>query len=1230
MLIRDLFEHDVTRDIPPVVYFHEQSPEKLQSEVSEYIITGGFPEDDPRARRLKSGIHEQLVHLLRTIEAELKKDGGPALPASWISGFYGSGKSSFAKLLGLALDGKTLPDGRTLAEALLARDDSPRRAELVEAWETLRKRIDPIAVVFDIGGVARDDEQIHCAALRQVQARLGYCPKSHLVAEHELKLERDGEWNRFLQLAEKTLGKPWHLAKDDQLAEDHFSHVMHVLNPAAYVDPMSWLDARAGSRTGVGTSVREVVEAIDAMLAIRAEGKALFIVVDEVSQYVHQNQNRMLALQSFVSELGQKLKGLVWVFATGQQKLEDTDQADNIGKLKDRFPPPLRVHLHPANIRDVVHKRLLAKRKEHEPLLRELFQRHRPELKLYAFGCEEITEEDFLEVYPMLPGQIELLMDITSNLRSRSTRAQGDDHAIRGLLQLLGELFREQKLGEREVRDLVTLDAIFEVQHSALEADVQTTLSRIFDHPSVRDDALALRAAKAVALLELIQDKKPTDAGLVAQCLYRRLGDGNQTKAVSEALERLRQANLLGYSEKHGYKIQSSAGQEWEREREDIGVTGEQVAEVVRGKLRELLGAPDRPRYKGRPFPWSAFLTDGRHLHDARVQDSRDESAVTVDFRFLRARDERANTVWIQRSDADPLRDRLIWVVGDPGAIESIAREYARSAQMVKRHGARRESLTKEKARLLLEEEARLEELEKRVATSVAEAFLDGELYFKGRPLQPRSLGSSFAAALLGAGNRILPELYPYFCEIAVTDAELAQLLEKHLAGPSTKFLDNGLGILSLDAGKYVPTCSGQEPSRILQHIELAKGTSGASVIAHFGGPPYGYPVDVVRACLAGLLRSGRIRIRPEEGPEITSINDPGTRDLFRRDRDLRRADIFPALEGPVTSRDKIAIRRFFADHLELELDSDSDAFADAAFQQFPGRRERLREVEARYDRLPGRPALPPAIARLSKALEDCLRSRQVEPTVVALKKNLDALRDGQQLAMLQSELTEEAIRAVNQAAEVRDTELDQLRDVFIGQAERHPGQPERRGDPREPRSRGPLLAGLEEEEAKLTEQLQGDRPWRGINGVAPAVERIRERYVETRRNLLNRQNTEAEAARARVKARGGFEKLSSDDAHKVLRPITEALFDTTPEAIAPSIGELQAKFPHRLVQAEEDANDRLDDALARVEDAQVVKVELGLRGREVASRAELKALLVELEERIGARLENGRRIRLT
>lgn len=104
------------------------------------------------------------MRLLTAIVSELKRPGGPELPASWISGFYGSGKSSFAKLLGLALDGMVLPNQQPLAEVLLSRDESPRAEEFRAAWSSLRQQMaqmEPLAVIFDVGTEARDREPIH-------------------------------------------------------------------------------------------------------------------------------------------------------------------------------------------------------------------------------------------------------------------------------------------------------------------------------------------------------------------------------------------------------------------------------------------------------------------------------------------------------------------------------------------------------------------------------------------------------------------------------------------------------------------------------------------------------------------------------------------------------------------------------------------------------------------------------------------------------------------------------------------------------------------------------------------------------------------------------------------------------------------------------------------------------------------------------------------------------------
>jgi SAM-dependent methyltransferase len=73
------------------------------------------------------------------------------------------------------------------------------------------------------------------------------------------------------------------------------------MSPDLYVDPMSWIDAVAGRR--IARSAEECTFAIQHMLETRFPGRSLFLVVDEVSQYVHENKDRMGALQSFVAAL---------------------------------------------------------------------------------------------------------------------------------------------------------------------------------------------------------------------------------------------------------------------------------------------------------------------------------------------------------------------------------------------------------------------------------------------------------------------------------------------------------------------------------------------------------------------------------------------------------------------------------------------------------------------------------------------------------------------------------------------------------------------------------------------------------------------------------------------------------------------------------------------------------------------------------------------------------------
>jgi len=1207
MLIRDLFLSDVTRDIPPVVYFHEQSPDKVAAEVSEYIITGGWPEDHPNHRRVPTGIHEEYVRLLTNIAEELDKPGGPDLPNAWISGFYGSGKSSFAKLLGLSLDGVALLGGGSLAEAWLQRDTSPRSAELRAAWRALRQKIEPVAVVFDIGSVARSNEQIHAASVRQVQRRLGYCTEP-LVADFELRLERDGEWTRFETTAEETFGKAWAAVKDRALAEEDFSLVMSKMYPDRYTDPMSWFTSRAGTHTGA-ESPDEAVAAIRDMLNFRRPEATLFLVIDEVSQYVLSNKDRVDRLRAFATAVGSTLRGRAWLLALGQQKLEEGADDSFLIWAKDRFPPKFRVHLAATNIRDVVHKRLLQKRPVAEGHLRALFESHRPDLKLYAYGCESVTPEDFTEVYPLLPGQIDLILQITSALRTRSSRAQGDDQAIRGLLQLLGELFRSQKLAEQPLGALVTLDQIYEVQHTALDSEVQASMARVLSQCTGESDALLVRAAKAVALLELIQDIQATDAKLVAQCLYDRLDRGNHVADVTEALEALRRRNLLGYSEKSGYKIQSTAGEEWERERREISVAREAISEIVRDGLAFLLDRPERPKLEGRPFPWTGTFSDGRRADDVRLVDARgDDAAIRVDFRFL-ARDERAESTWVRRSAESALRERLVWLVGDSDTVDDQARNLYRSRAMVKKYKPRRESLSPARKLLLQQEENRAEDLETQLRNALEVAWMAGKLYFRGRTISPEEQGTSFALALTATATRVLPDLFPHFVAIQVQPAELLQLLDADLSGPSTKFLTDkdGLGILEVDAGRYVASCSGAVVSRVREHIEAEGGLAGGTLLAHFGGPPYGYTRDVAKACVAGLLRAGKVRLQPDGGAEITAIRDAGVRDVFERDRSFRRATIFPAGEDDVGPQTRARIAKFFEDRLGRPTEREDHAIADAVAQCFPRLAQQLRAVQSRLTQLPGPPQEPAEFAKLLVALEQCVSTmRQTKPTVKLVKKHLDALHDGVQLLHLyDAELTADAVRAVRDADEVLTYQAAQLQELDDEAVD--------------------IAAATQ----RVAAHLQGERPWRGIAEIDADLAGIRAGYRSERLRLLQWQEKEAEAARGRVRARDGFSTLTAEQSSSVIRPFARAVTDTTDEAVAPPLVSLRDPFVVALQRAEDEANDLLDGILSEGDQPLVTRFDLHLRNREIATPEDVQALVDEIRQRLLEQLRANVRVRL-
>jgi hypothetical protein len=535
-------------------------------------------------------------------------------------------------------------------------------------------------------------------------------------------------------------------------------------------------------------------------------------------------------------------------------------------------------------------------------------------------------------------------------------------------------------------------------------------------------------------------------------------------------------------------------------------------------------------------------------------------------------------------------------------------KDLARARQMVARYAPRKASLTNEKKRLLQDEESRLEQLEALVTRQVADHFMAGTLFFRGRHEAATEFGTSFNTALTAAANAKLPRLYPHHTAVAVTEKELEQLLAPQLSGVSPKFLDGpqGLGLLTQDGTRFSPTHHGPVPKLVEGYIEKNDGTAGSVLLQDFTRPPYGLPNDVLRACVATLLRAHKVRLTLEDGTRLGSVADPGAREVFTSVTRFKRATIARNQDQALNARDLAGMGQFFKARLNVEVEREQEALADAVFKHFQPLRERLRNIEARLGQLPGRPQLEETLDKFGKALEASRTHRDVEGTVKALKANLQALTEGVTLlASTESDLTEDAVSAVRAAAAVRDAQLSQL------EADGSAGE-------------------IQTEAAQLRTQLGHLRPWRDIASVRDAQQRIVEHYQARRAQLLAKQEAAAERVRDGLKRRPGFERLSADEVHQVLRPVSAALTSTSADAVAPPLNELGLVFEERLRRAGEDASAALDELLAGKDERPMTRIDLHLRGREVTTRAELDSLVDEVRSRIGEALDRGEKVRLS
>ena len=925
--IRDLLSRDLSQPIEEVIKLDQQDEPTVYTEITEYVAT--------------DRIKRQYLEVLQAI-ADAPGDPTEGVGV-WISGFFGSGKSSFAKNLGYILANRSVlghPASQLFIKQLEEQSPGdPLVRRIADLVDFINKRFDAHVIMFDVQvdrAVRRATEPIAEIMYTVLLRELDYA-QDYDVAELEIELEAEGRLADFVQtcaamfsgqvgrIAPAESVPPtlpdvsleaytvWRRVRKGAQRIQRASAILHEIDPDIYPTPDSWA---ASLQKGTDVTVRTLVDRTFELTARRRPDHTVIFIIDEVGQYVARSAEKIENLRAVVEHFGQESKNRVlagkavapvWVIVTSQEKLDEVvaaidDKRVELAKLQDRFP--IRIDMAPADIREVATRRVLAKKPEAEPVLRQEFEKAKAMLQTHTrlertARRSEVTADEFVQFYPYLPHFVDLSIDIVSGMRLQPGAPRHIGGSNRTIIKQAYEMLVSDRtaLADAAVGTLVSLDRIFDLIEGNLSSEKQKDITDIAQRWP--DDPWPVRTAKAIALLEYVRDLPRTEVNLAA-LLYRRIGDDSPLPHVQRAVEDLQKTQFIRQTE-NGWKLQTAQEKSWTAERNAHSPNPRQRNDILEDRLRVIFAEPGLTRYRYRNLRnfRVGVAWDGRTITSGeaqvplvlRVADGPDTfQGVCEQTR----EDSRAKSHW----------NDVFWVMSLTAEIDEVVAELYRSRQMVGKYDQLRAQgkITKEEASSLAAEKTEALRLEERLKERLETALADGRGFFRGVSKDGAALGKTLSEILKALFDYAVPDLYPKLEMGArpLKGNEAEEILRAaNLNGLPKVFYDppDGLGLVVKEGTKYVVNLSAPIAKEVTDYLvrehSYGNKVTGRTLENHFGGIGYGWEREMLWLVLATLLRGGAIEVT-YQGRRYRNHLDPQVRAPFSGTNAFRAASFAP------------------------------------------------------------------------------------------------------------------------------------------------------------------------------------------------------------------------------------------------------------------------------------------------------------------------------------------------
>ncbi len=961
MKIAELFLKDIARPINGVIKVGQQDATNVQQELEEYVVT----------RELDKHFHTFFDRFSDGLE---RPNGDVGV---WISGFFGSGKSHFLKIVSYLLENR-IAGGQRAVEYFddgLKLDDPMLLGNLKK---TANASID--VILFNIDSKAdanakQDKDSIVKVFQKVFDEHLGYFGTLPGLANFERQLDARGSFVGFKTAFERIAGQPWVGVRDGWAFER--DSIIQSLQDGAGMTESAAVAAFESCDKDPVLSVEGFAKTVNAYLETKPKAHRIAFMVDEVGQYIGEDSRLMLNLQTVVEDLAVLTGGRAWVVVTSQEAMDQITKnmrGNDFSKIQGRFKH--RINLSSTNTDEVIKLRLLRKTDAAHSALEALYAAKSAVLKnqiAFTDGAElpgYRSEADFVGAYPFVPYQFNLLQKVFTQIRIMGAAGKHLAEGERSLLDAFQAAARF--VADRPLGALAPFNAFYEAIQNFVDGGIKRVIDQAGQNAQL--EAFDVELLKTMFMVKYVKELPASLENLTTLHVSEIEEDKLALRErVAASLARLEKQTLI---QRQGDRYEFLTNEEQDVGREIKGTNvdpGEVAAELQKlawdGVIRE------------RKFKFSNRHTYefNRKLDDQLFGKQVSDLGVHIVTPYAsRYRELQSNQACLLETGNG--LEVLVRLPENNGIIAE-AIEYVQTDKYLRRKSGTNLTAT---ARTILqgrgeENSRRAERLEHAVEQAIAQAdvFANGaQVEVKTR--EARSVVQEGLRSLVTNTYNKLDLIRSAFD----TDEQIARALT---ADSSLVALDGS----HANAGAHAEIAAWlEDQARRQQRVTMR------ALIDHFGSRPFGWMELDTLGAMAELINAGRVELRLAQG----AVN-PAERGLVAKIRSKAGLEEYTVrLSETVDSGDLVAARRLARDLLdEISPPTETPKLLAVYRLKLTEKRERLEG----WAKLASERAYPfrEDLEASAKRLGDLLKADTPAPFFAGVKANeaaLEALIDAE------------------------------------------------------------------------------------------------------------------------------------------------------------------------------------------------------------------------------------------